>query len=92
MNTRINHTADYFIERRLINNQDRSASAKFLRKAVLHRLASILLHLLTEFSNSTDLPNEGLAPIPRRQASPDIDRPANDGVPREWTISCTRAF
>jgi hypothetical protein len=46
-------------------------------------LAPILLHVLTEFSNSTDLPNEGLAPIPQRQALPDIDRLANDGAPCE---------
>ena len=46
-------------------------------------LASILLHLLTEFENSADLPNDGLVPDPRRQALHAIDRHANDGLPRE---------
>ena len=31
------------------------------------RLASILLQLLTEFQNSADLPNEGLAPTLKRR-------------------------
>jgi hypothetical protein len=46
-------------------------------------LAPILLQVLTEFPNSADLPNEGLAPIQKRLALQAIDRQANDGLPRE---------
>lgn len=47
------------------------------------RLASILLHMLTEFKNSADLPNEGFVPDPKRPALHAIDRHAKDGLPRE---------
>jgi hypothetical protein len=46
-------------------------------------MAPFLLMHFSEFVNSTDLPNEGLAPFPRRMAPHAIDRRANDGLPRE---------
>jgi len=46
-------------------------------------LASILLHVLTEFENSADPPNEGLVPEPKQTALQAIDRHANDGLLRE---------